>query len=98
MIEGHILQEFCSPVNFVRVVRKDADPIPGLNQIDFVNYYHDQERAIRKMHVFTVDRDQDYIDRLEEKAMEFMIKCYRTARLKAPKISKPLQEKGDDDA
>ena len=58
--------------------------VSGLDQIDFVNYYHDQEQMIRKLHIFTVERDQAMIDRIEEKAMEFITECYEIAEIKSP--------------
>lgn len=58
--------------------------VTGLEQIDFVNYYHDQEKMVRKMHVFTVERDEKMIARIEEKAIEFITSCYKAAALKLP--------------
>lgn len=58
--------------------------VTGLDQIDFVNYYHDEKKMVRKMHVFPVERDQAMIDRIEEKAIEFMTRCYNEANQKLP--------------
>lgn len=64
--------------------------VSGLDAIDFVNYYHDDQQRIRKLHITTVERDQPYIDRLETAAMEFMIACYRKAEL-YPKLRRKEQ-------
>ncbi len=53
--------------------------VSGLDEIDFVNYYRDETARVQKMHITTVERDQAYIDRMEERAMEFMLECYRRA-------------------
>jgi putative phage-type endonuclease len=58
--------------------------VSGLDQIDFVNYYHDQQKMVRKMHVFTVQRDEVMIARIEEKAIEFMTEAYKRAEMKLP--------------
>jgi len=61
--------------------------VSGLNQIDFVNYYHDDEQMVRKMHVFTVQRDQKLIDRIEECGLEFITECYQRAGVRRPWIN-----------
>ena len=53
--------------------------VTGLPSIEFIEYYHDAEQRIRKMHVTTVRRDNSYIDQLEIKALEFMTACYEMA-------------------
>lgn len=58
--------------------------VSGLDQIQFGNYYHDDQQMIRKLHVFPVDRDEKMINRIEEKGLEFILDCYETAGVKRP--------------
>ena len=53
--------------------------ITGLHRVDFVNYFHDEESSVRKIHIFPVARDQDLIDIIEEQAIIFMTDCYKRA-------------------
>lgn len=53
--------------------------VMGSPSIEFVNYYHDDDQQIRKLHVMTVARDEEYIAKMEERAIEFMIECYKLA-------------------
>jgi putative phage-type endonuclease len=57
--------------------------VMGLDRIDFCNYYHDAEQRIRKLHVHTVHRDDEYIAKLETSVMEFMHRCYEIANKEA---------------
>ena len=63
--------------------------VTGLDSIDFVNYYHDDEQRIRKLDIFTVERDEGLISRIEERAIEFMTECYSRAEM-FPKIKSQL--------
>lgn len=58
--------------------------VSGMDGLEFVNYYHDQEQMIRKMHVFPVERDKKMIDRIEENALTFITECYQIAEMKSP--------------
>lgn len=53
--------------------------VMGLPSLRFVEYYHDAEQRVRKMHVTEVQRDDAYIDKMEERALQFMVECYRLA-------------------
>ena len=51
----------------------------GAPSIEYINYYHDPEQRVRKLHVLTVPRDEAYISQMEDRCMEFMIECYELA-------------------
>lgn len=53
--------------------------VMGLPEIKFLDYYHDTQMQIRKLHVTTVARDDAYIDRMETRALEFMVEAYQLA-------------------
>lgn len=53
--------------------------IMGLPSIDYVEFWQDPEGVSSKMRVKTVARDEEYIAKMEERAIEFMIECYKLA-------------------
>ncbi len=53
--------------------------VMGCLSIKFINYYHDAEQQIRKLHMTVVHRDDNYIAKLEERSLEFMLECYQLA-------------------
>ena len=53
--------------------------VTGLPQIEFVNYYHDNEQQVRKMHIFPVEADEVMQARILEKGLEFATECYKRA-------------------
>lgn len=53
--------------------------VMGVPSLEFVEYYHDQEQRVRKMHVTPVARDDAYIEKMEERCLEFMLECYQLA-------------------
>lgn len=53
--------------------------VMGVDSVKYANYYHDEQRRKRKLYVHEVARDQAFIDRMLERAMEFMIECYQLA-------------------
>jgi putative phage-type endonuclease len=55
--------------------------VSGLPSLEFVNYYHDDEQKVRKLHRQTVHRDEAMIDRIIEKGLEFILKCYERAEV-----------------
>lgn len=53
--------------------------VMGLDELDYVEFWRDPDGAKSKMHVTTVERDQEYIDRMEERALIFMREAYELA-------------------
>lgn len=56
--------------------------VTGFDSWEFVNYYEgvdDEGKEVRKLCAFTIPRDQELIDRMEERAHMFMLECYETA-------------------
>ena len=49
--------------------------VMGVPLLKFVEYYHDSEMEVRKMHVMDVKRDDDYINQMSNRAADFFLEC-----------------------
>ena len=61
--------------------------VMGVPQLDYIEYYHDNEQRIRKMHVTTVKRDDALISQMETRCLEFMLEAYKLAEIDTGRLA-----------